>query len=63
MQVGDRSFNAPSFNKGYTVMINLRDHLIDCNSAITALGINGTTISYKVDCADFVLYYANAYNG
>lgn len=63
ISVGDTDYTASSSNKGYTLMTNLSELAVDCNSSFTVRGGNGTSISYRFDCGDFVLYYANAYNG
>lgn len=61
--VGSSSYNNLAYNKGYTIMTDLSGLTIDCNTGINFVGADGTNWNYKIDCGDYVLYYANAYGG
>lgn len=63
IRVGSTSYTASASNDGWTVMTNLNNLTLDCGSAFTVTPGIGQARNYKIDCGDFVLYYANAYGG
>lgn len=63
IQVGNTAYTAPSSDNGWTVMTNLRSLTLDCGGYFTVTPYTGSQMNFKIDCGDFVLYYANAYGG
>lgn len=44
-------------------MTNLNNLTLDCGGTFTVTPGIGQVRNYRIDCGDFVLYYANAYGG
>lgn len=63
IDVAGRNYVTLMENSGWTVMTNLRNYALNCNSGVNAIGRNNEIINYKVDKGDYVLYYSNAYGG
>lgn len=61
--VGSTNYRATADDDGWTVMTNLNNLTLSCGGTFTVTPGIGRPRNYRIDCGDFVLYYANAYGG